>query len=113
MIDIPPVKTEITVYEGAYFYKEFTVVDVSGTAVDLTGWAGSGTAATSQGGTPMGSFTVSLVTPAAGVISAALEEADTANMEVGHYEILLTSDEATPRIHAVRYGPLNFIAAAT
>lgn len=111
-MDIPPVKIEITVYEGAYFYKEFTVLDVNGTAVDLTGWTGSGTAATSQGGTSMGSFAVSLVTPASGVISVELQESDTQSMEVGHYEILLTSDEATPRIYAVRYGPLDFIAAA-
>jgi hypothetical protein len=112
MIDIPPVKSEIAVYGGAYFYKEFVVLDVDGDPVDLTGWSGVGTAATFQGGEPMGTMLVSLVDPTEGVISVELDESATSQMEVGHYEVLMFSADATPRIHAVRYGPLNFIAAA-
>jgi len=112
MIDIPPVRTEITVYEGAYFYKEFTIVDSAGTAVDVTGWTGTGTAVPYVGGTSMGTFTVAIVTGTSGIISVELQEADTEDMSVGAYEILLTTDEATPRTYGVRYGPLDFIVSA-
>jgi len=111
--DIPPVLKEITIYEAATYFKEFAVVDVDGAVVDISGWTGEALAVTAIGGVLQGTFEVHIVDGSAGTFSLYMSESQTANMSVGVYDVILTSDEATPGLYAVRHGPLDFVREAS
>lgn len=79
-------KANLIVDQGADFSTSITVADVDGNVVDLTGYSGRGQIRKHYTSSTKVDFTVTFGTPRTdGVVSLALSNVQTANMEAGRY----------------------------
>lgn len=71
---------DITIHQGATFEQLVQVLDQDRDPVDITGFAGVGEIRDTYGGTLLGTFTVTLTTPATGYCKFAMTPTATGNM---------------------------------
>lgn len=96
---------DITIEQGARFVLEATYTSDGTTPINLTGYSGRGQVRATATSAPVASFTVTIPTPATGVVRAVIEADDTAAIptdganysktKVYYYDIeLYTTDDA-------------------